>query len=235
MNISAGPTSILAVIPAYNEERHITNVVHQTKQFLPVLVVDDGSGDNTAELAEANGATVLRQKPNQGKGKALVSGFHYALAQGYKAVVMLDADGQHDPMEIPRFIQANQNTQADLIIGRRDFRFMPRLRRTTNTIGTWMFSWAIGQNIPDNQSGYRMLTERMMEATLSSHETNFEFEVEMIVVCIRRHFRLDWVPISTIYGDEKSHIRPLRHAYHFIRMVLETRSAVRKKESPYDQ
>jgi len=222
-------SSIMAVIPAYNESRHITDVVQQTRQYLPTLVVDDGSKDDTAHMAEMAGATVLRQMPNQGKGAALVNGFHYALSQGCSAAIMLDADGQHNPAEIPIFLQSYQNFQSDLIIGQRDFRFMPRLRRTTNTIGTWMFSWAIGRNIPDNQSGYRLLSRRMMEAMLASHETNFEFEVEMIVVCVRNDFRLDWVPIQTIYGDEHSHIRPLRHAYHFIRMTLQTRAAVRRK------
>ncbi len=220
--------SIIAVIPAYNEARHIAAVVQQARQFLPVLVVDDGSIDRTSQAAESAGAVVLRQEPNQGKGAALVNGFHYALSQGCNAVIMLDADGQHDPGEIPAFLQCYNEHQSDLIIGQRDFRYMPRLRRTTNTLGTWMFSWAVGQRIPDNQSGYRLLSQRMMDGMLASHETNFEFEVEMIVVCIRSGFRLDWVPIKTIYGDEKSHIRPLRHAVHFIRMVLQSRSAVRK-------
>lgn len=223
------PSPLLAVIPAFNESRHIAQVVQKAKLFLPVLVVDDGSTDDTAAQAEASGATVLRQKPNQGKGTALINGFKYALSQHFSAVVMLDGDGQHDPAEISRFIQAYQAHQSDLIIGKRDFRYMPGFRRTTNTIGTWLFSWAIGQPIPDNQSGYRLLTRRMMEAMLASRETAFEFEVEMIVVCVRNHFQLGWVPISTIYGDEKSHIRPLRHGYHFIRMVLQTRRAIRSK------
>jgi glycosyltransferase involved in cell wall biosynthesis len=228
MNEPLPTPPILAVIPAFNESRHITTVVQRVRQYLPALVIDDGSADDTAKLAESAGATVIRQIPNQGKGAALVNGFHYALAQGCAAVVMLDADGQHDPAEIPHFLEMYQKEQADLIIGQRDFRYMPRLRRTTNTLGTWMFSWAIGQPIPDNQSGYRLLSRRMMETMLASRETNFEFEVEMIVVCVRNDFRLGWVPIRTIYADEHSHIRPLRHAYHFMRMVLQTRSAVHK-------
>jgi len=225
------PPVILALIPAYNEGRHIAEVVVQARQFLPVLVVDDGSSDDTAAQAEQVGAEVLRQVPNQGKGAALVAGFRRALEQGYSAVIMLDADGQHDPAEIPRFLEAFSSGSYDLIIGHRDFRGMPRLRRTTNTLGTWMFSWAIGQHIPDNQSGYRLLSRRMMEATIESRETNFEFEVEMIVVCIQRHYRLAWVPIRTIYGAEKSHIRPLRHAYHFMRMVFQTRKAIQHGKS----
>jgi hypothetical protein len=108
---------------------------------------------------------------------------------------------------------------------------MPRLRRTTNTFGTWVFSWAIGQHIPDNQSGYRLLSKRMLEAMLTSKETNFEFEVEMIVICLKRGYKLDWVPIRTIYGDEKSHIRPMRHVYHFFRMIWQTRQAMKNHPS----
>lgn len=219
---------IIALIPAYNESRHIGQVVSQARKYLPVLVVDDGSADDTAEIATQAGAEVLRQTPNQGKGAALMNGFKLAVQRGYEAVMMLDADGQHDPNEIPSFLTVYSASHPDLIIGQRDFRSMPRLRRITNTFGTWAFSWAIGQPIPDNQSGYRLLSHRMMEATLSSRETNFEFEVEMIVVCVQRGYQLAWVPIRTIYGNETSHIRPLRHAYHFMRMVFQTRHAIRK-------
>lgn len=220
---------IIALIPAYNESTHIAEVVRQTLPHLPALVVDDGSLDNTAEVAAQAGATVVRQTPNQGKGAALMNGFRQALEMGCDALIMLDADGQHDPQEITKFLYAYEATQPDLIIGQRDFRYMPFVRRNTNTLGTWMFSWAVGQDIPDNQSGYRLLSRRMCEAMLSSTETNFEFEVEMIVICIQKQFKLSWVPIRTIYGSEKSHIRPLRHTYHFIRMVLQSRSAVRRE------
>lgn len=218
---------ILALIPCYNEERFIGEVVRQTSAFLPVVVIDDGSTDNSARLAEEAGAVVLRQVPNQGKGAALMEGYRYALKNDYDAVIMLDADGQHDPSEIPSFITAFTSQQADLIIGERDFRYMPPLRRRTNTFGTWVFSWAVGQHIPDNQSGYRLLSRRMMEATLGSRETSFEFEVEMIVLCVVHGFKLAWVPIKTIYNDKKSHIKPLRHAIHFVRVMTQTRLATR--------
>jgi len=224
-------TPILALIPAYNESHHITSVIQRTLKHLPVLVVDDGSTDETAVQAEGAGAQVLRQTPNQGKGAALMNGFRRAAELGHEAVIMLDADGQHDPAEIPFFLQAYRDEKADLVIGQRDFRYMPRLRRTTNTFGTWLFSWAAGQYIPDNQSGFRLLSRRMINVTLNSRETNFEFEVEMIVLCILHGYHLAWVPIKTIYGDEKSHIRPLRHAYHFFRIVLQTRRAIRSGQT----
>lgn len=229
MNDQQIASNIIALIPAYNESRHILPVINQARQFLPVLVVDDGSKDNTADLAESAGANVVRQRPNQGKGVALLTGFRSALEMGCDAIIMLDADGQHDPNEIPKFLEAYQNNPADLIIGKREFQYMPPVRRATNTFGTWVFSWAVGQHIPDNQSGYRLLSRRMMLTTLTSRETSFEFEVEMIVRCIQSGYTLGWVPIRTIYGDEKSHINPWRHSVHFFRVMYQSYRAVHQK------
>ncbi|HEY3344868.1 MAG TPA: glycosyltransferase family 2 protein [Anaerolineaceae bacterium] len=220
---------VLAVIPAYNEADHIGEVVGRTRAHLPVLVVDDGSADATASLAEAAGAEALRQVPNQGKGAALRAGFRRALETGAAAVIMLDADGQHDPDEIAAFLAAFDNAHADLIIGERDYRRMPRLRRTTNTIGRWMLHWAMGRPIPDNQSGYRLISRRLLEALLTSSETGFQFEVEMIPTCILAGYTLAWVPIRTIYAGEKSHIQPLNHLVHFFRIVWQTRQRMQKK------
>jgi glycosyltransferase involved in cell wall biosynthesis len=220
--------NILALIPAYNEGFRVADVILKTEKYLPVLVIDDGSTDDTARHALTAGAEILTQRPNQGKGAALMAGFRKAIELGYEAAVMLDADGQHDADEIPKFLEVYQKEKADLIIGERQFKYMPRLRRTTNTFGTWVFSWAVGQHIPDNQSGFRLLSRRMMEATIESRETDFEFEVEMIVQCVIHGYKLAWVPIRTIYGDEKSHIRPLRHVYHFFRMMYQTRRATRE-------
>jgi len=219
-------TKILALIPGYNEAAHIAEVVSGAQAHLLVLVVDDGSGDDTGVRAERAGATVLRQTPNQGKGTALRAGFHWALDAEYEAVVTLDADGQHDPAEIPKFLDAYAERGADLIIGARDFSRMPPVRRLANTLGGWAFSWAIGQPIRDNQSGYRLIRRRLLEAILASDEAGFEFEVEMIVTCIRRGFELDWVPIRAIYAGEGSHIRPWHHTVNFVRVVWQTRRAV---------
>jgi glycosyltransferase involved in cell wall biosynthesis len=217
----------LALIPAYNEAPHISEVVAQVQHHLPVLVVDDGSRDDTARLAEAAGAEVLRQVPNQGKGAALRAGFRQALANGYDGIVMLDADGQHDPLEIPKFLQAHAHSAADLIIGERNFSQMPFPRNITNRIGRWMFNWALGQSIPDNQSGYRLLSRRMMEALLDSSEQGFEFEVEMITDCLRNKYLLEWVPIRTIYGNQGSHIQPVPHILNYFRIVWATRRRMR--------
>ena len=221
-------TKILALIPAYNEAAHIVKVVSGARAHLPVLVVDDGSADDTATRAEEAGATVLCQTPNQGKGVALRAGFSWALEAGYEAIITLDADGQHDPVEIPKFLDAYAKRGADLIIGARDFSQMPPIRRLSNTAGRWAFSWAIGQSIRDNQSGYRLISRRLLEAILASDEAGFEFEVEMIVICVQRDFVLDWVPIRTIYAGETSHIDPWHHTVNFLRMVWQTRRSTKQ-------
>lgn len=219
--------SCVVLIPAYNEAERITPVIDGAGAFLPVVAVDDGSKDATAQVAEAAGAAVLRQAPNQGKGAALRAGMRWALDQGHQAVLTLDADGQHDPAEIPAFLERYRATHADLIIGARTFGHMPLVRRIANTLGRWSFSWALGQPVQDNQSGYRLLSRRMIEAILDSQEQGFEFEVEMIVTCVQRGYVLDWVPIRTIYGDQGSHIDPLHHATQFGRVVFQTRQRMR--------
>jgi glycosyltransferase involved in cell wall biosynthesis len=223
---------ILALVPGYEEGPRIGAVAAAAARHLPVLVVDDGSTDDTAAQAEAAGARVIRQVPNQGKGAALRAGFRAALEEGWDAVVTLDADGQHDPDEIPRFIGAFATEGAsgprpELVIGRRDFARMPPTRRLANRLGTAAFSWAVGRHVPDNQSGYRLVGRRLMAATLESDEAGFEFEVEMIAVCLRRGWTLAWVPITTIYGGEPSHVRPLAHLRHFVRATRAARRLIR--------
>lgn len=226
MNTTAFSPHILALIPAFNEAAHIADVIRRTSEFLPVLVVDDGSSDATAKIAQETGAEVLRQQPNQGKGKALMRGFQYAVEKNFDAVITLDADGQHDPSEIPLFLENFTKLKSDLVIGQRNFSQMPIVRRCSNTIGTWLFSWAIGQKVSDNQSGYRLVSRRLMQVMLQSSESGFEYEVEMIVRCVQNGMKLAWVPIRTIYADEHSHIRPLHHVWHFFRLVAQTRKTM---------
>jgi glycosyltransferase involved in cell wall biosynthesis len=230
-SVASADGRILALVPGYQEGPRIGHVVEAASRHLPVVVVDDGSTDDTADVAESAGAEVIRQRPNQGKGAALRAGFRHALDGGWDAVVTLDADGQHDPDEIPRFAAAfavpgAAGPRPELIIGRRDFDRMPPVRRLSNVLGTAVFSWAVGQPIADNQSGYRLLGRRLMTAMLDSAETGFEFEVEMIAVCLRRGWTLDWVPITTIYAGEPSHVRPISHLRHFVRATRAARRLV---------
>ena len=223
---------ILAIVPAHDEAPRIARVVEAAMRHLPVLVVDDGSADETAAVAEAAGATVLRHSPNQGKGAALRAGFSAALTLGAEAVITLDGDGQHDPAEIPTFLgayarRALSGEPSELIVGRRDFRRMPPVRRLANWLGTLTLSAAVGRWIADNQSGYRLVGRRLMAAMLDTHESGFAFEVEMIAVCLREDWPIDWVPVRTIYGDERSHIRPGQHLREFLTVTGKARQIAR--------
>jgi glycosyltransferase involved in cell wall biosynthesis len=220
---------IVALIPAHDEAPRIGPVVAAARERLPVIVVDDGSSDDTADRARDAGAEVVEQHPNQGKGMALRTGFRRALDDGADAILTLDADGQHDPAEIPAFLAAwDAEPRPDLVIGRRNFRVMPPARRLSNVLGGRAFSWAVGRPIPDNQSGYRLVSGRLAEATLASDEPGFAFEVEQITTCIRMGGTIAWVPIRTIYAGAPSHIRPVAHLREFIRVVRQARRDVRR-------
>jgi glycosyltransferase involved in cell wall biosynthesis len=217
---------VLALIPAHDEAPRIAAVVRAAS------VTCRSSSSTTARpttrpSAEAAGATVLSQHPNQGKGAALRAGFARAIADGALAVVTLDGDGQHDPAELPRFVAAERERPSELIVGKRDFGRMPLARRLSNSAGTVFLSAAVGRWIPDNQSGYRLVGRRLMAEMLASREDGFAFEVEMIAVCLREGWPIRWVPISTIYGDERSHIRPLQHLREFMAVAVRARRIVR--------
>jgi glycosyltransferase involved in cell wall biosynthesis len=214
---------IAVLIPAHNEADNIDRIVLSASKFLPVWVVDDGSTDATAELAESAGAVIFRQKPNQGKGAALRFGFQQAIQSGCQGVITLDGDGQHDPEEIPAFLAVLEQSPVDLIIGSRQFTQMPLVRRFGNSIGKILFNLVLGEKVQDNQSGYRYISRRLMQATLLSSHPGFEFEVEMITVCARRSFILKEIPIKTIYYEEgKSHIKPWKHIIGFFKLLWQT-------------
>ncbi len=225
-------SSFLVLVPAHNESARIGAVVTAALRSLPVLVVDDGSTDDTASAAAAAGATVVTQSPNQGKGAALRAGFRWAIEQGIEAVVTLDGDGQHDPGEIPGFIGVySHRTVAgdptELIVGQRSFSSMPPVRRLANLLGMVTLSAALGRWIPDNQSGYRLVGRRLMNAMLDSREDGFAFEVEMIAVCLREQWPISWIPIRTIYAGETSHIESRRHLREFLAATRRARRVAR--------
>ncbi len=233
-SMSASRGAVVAVVPAHDEGSRIGPVVAAlVDQGLPVLVVDDGSSDDTADQSRAAGARVLSLNPNRGKGAALKAGFREVLSEEAsprcEAIITLDGDGQHDPSEVPTLLEAWVETDADLVVGARDYLQMPPIRWFTNSLSKLIFSWAVRQKIPDNQSGYRLRTRRVAEADLSSTEQGFAFEVEEIAICVGRGYGLAWVPIKTIYGTETSDIKPWSHLVSFVRVTRRAWERVRQE------
>lgn len=215
---------VVALIPAFNEERVISTILEQTKQLLPTVVVDDGSSDGTPDLVRAAGVQLLQHSHNQGKGAALRTGFEWALEVNAAAVLTLDADGQHDPLEIPKFLVVLKATGADLIVGRRQFHRMPFPRNLTNPFGSWLLSLIVGEGIPDNQSGYRLYGRRLIEA-LDFGTAGFEFEVEVFGTAIQNDMRIEWVDIRTIYHTQTtSYFHPILDSGRFFGALWRARS-----------
>jgi glycosyltransferase involved in cell wall biosynthesis len=218
---------VAALIPALNAERTIAKVVAESRRQLePVVVIDDGSRDATGEVARAVGATVLRHDLNRGKGGALKTGFAWALEHGFDGVITLDADGQHLPAEIPKFIEAQEETGADLIIGGRSHLFgqmLPR-RRMANRFSAWCIAKASGARVTDSQSGFRFYSAKLLRA-IKLRTDGFDLESEVIVRAGRRGFRIVTIPIELgfVDGISTSHYKPLKDTLRIAWTVIRAR------------
>ena len=212
------------VIPAYNEAATVEAVVREVlaSHSIPVIVVDDGSIDATAEMGERAGATVLRHDRNRGKGVALRTAIQHVVGGGYDPAIFLDADGQHSPGDLGRFLDRWERSRADLIIGTRMGNpvGMPLLRLFANTSSSMIISILAGHWISDSQSGYRLVSRRLLERILDQGgEEGFEFESEMIVDALRDGYSYSEVPISCIYGSERSHYNALGDSMKFLKLA----------------
>jgi glycosyltransferase involved in cell wall biosynthesis len=203
--------TVCALIPAFNEAATIAEVVTGVRPHVQaVVVVDDGSADETAARAEAAGARVIRHAENRGKGHAVRSGLAQILALDFSHVLLMDGDGQHRPEDVPKMLQAARERDADLVVGARVFdkAQMPRSRYYSNTIGSRALSSFIGSPIEDSQSGFRLIRcDALRGLTLTA--TGYEIETEMLIKLARKGVRMTSVPVTLSYGA-KSKLRPIR-------------------------
>jgi len=213
---------IAALIPAFNEERNIAAVVEGVRPFVTeVIVVDDGSADNTMNIAAGAGAVILRHESNMGKGAALKTGFTYLLKQGYEGAITIDADGQHDPSEIPLFIAAAAKGY-DMVIGNRmsNVSTMPFIRRFANHTSSLLVSLFLGRNVRDSQNGFRYYRVASV-CSLSLKADKYDLETEVIFKAGRAGYRIGWVPTRTIYRREaKSKVNSFTDTLRFLGIVV---------------
>ncbi len=202
---------IAAVVPAFDCGATIGRVVAGARRFLAdVVVVSDGSRDETAAAALAAGARVEVLPQNHGKGFALRRGIELALERQPRALVLLDGDGQHDPGDIPALLAAWDGGGADLIVGARlqDSGRIPTARFWTNYIGTRILTWMSELQLEDSQSGYRLISSALVRR-MRLRSDGYAIETEMLIKAGKSGARVGHVPVRTIYNDEESHFRPL--------------------------
>jgi len=212
---------VLAGIPAYNEARYIGSIVLQARQYVgEVIVIDDGSTDNTARVAELAGATVIHHPTNRGKGAAIHSVLIEARKRKPDILVLLDADSQHDPNEIPILVKPISEG-FDLVIGSREAQKdkTPRYRRIGQKVISHSSRLASKANVADSESGFRALSPKAINE-LDLKATGFAIESEMISRAADKNLRITEVPISNIYTMDGSTLNPIRHGIDVLSQII---------------
>jgi glycosyltransferase involved in cell wall biosynthesis len=215
---------IAALIPAYRAEATLGPVARQALPHVDLLlVVDDGSPDGSGAAALASGAQVVRHAANLGKGAALATGFAWLLKRGATSIVTLDADGQHDPGEIPLFVAAERETGADLVVGARldAFAGMSGARRFGNRFSSAAVRLFRGPSLPDTQCGYRLYGRAFLEAA-PIRGRSYDAEAELLMRAGIGGFRVVSIPIHVLAADGRatSHYRPWLDTLRICRAVV---------------
>jgi glycosyltransferase involved in cell wall biosynthesis len=200
-----------AVIPAFNEGGSIAAVVEGVRPFVDrVIVVDDGSRDETAQRARAGGAEVIAHETNRGKGHAVRTGLARVFTGGFTHVLLLDGDMQHLPQEAAALLAEAERSGAEVVLGERRFdrERMPAARYHANRIGSRVLSWFVGAPVQDTQCGFRVFRVDALRP-LRLTAAGYEIETEMLVKARRRGGRVASVPVTAVYAGQKSKLRPV--------------------------
>lgn len=222
--ITAWPSGLALLIPAYQAGATLPSVLSQVLAQVPadaVMVVDDGSSDNTSAIARSRGVTVHRHLANRGKGTALATGLLALHKRGFGWAITLDADGQHRVDDLPQFLASNPAQDVGIIVGQRPVRGtnMPWHRKFSNLSTTYVISRMAKQDVFDAQSGFRLYRTALMANGVWPAEGRFEWEAQALILCHRAGWRIASVPIRTVYAGEGSHMRLVADTLRFLRMV----------------
>jgi glycosyltransferase involved in cell wall biosynthesis len=211
------------VIPAYNEARTIGSIARDlVGTGFSVLVVDDGSQDGTEREALDNGAMVIRNKTNLGKGLSVREGAKYVIDKtNFKWIVLMDGDGQHHPEDIPSLMNAAHAGDVDIVIGNRmdETKSMPSVRYWTNRFTSFVTSRLCGQRIPDSQCGFRLVSVSAVKK-MELMTDRYDIESEMLIEAARHRMKILSVPVKTIYGDEVSQVHPVHDTIRFFGLIF---------------
>ena len=212
------------LIPAYNAALTLGNVLETVcKQGFPVVVVDDGSSDDTMRVAGAYPVTSLSHFANMGKGAALTTGFRWAVENGFEGVVTLDADGQHDPLSIARLATAALDGHFGILIASRNTQFdeMAGLRKFWNRFGAWCMHKRTGYEISDSQSGFRYYSTQLISAVKLS-KCGYDLEMEILMRAWKLGFTIGSLPVAALVADGRStsHYRPVRDTWNICMTFL---------------
>jgi glycosyltransferase involved in cell wall biosynthesis len=216
---------IAVLIPAYNAGKTLDTLLVRLSPYVSpgsVLVVNDGSTDETARIARERGVRVHSLNKNCGKGAALQQGFSILKDdQEFDDIITLDADLQHRPEDLVAFTQKKRQTGADIVIGQRSRTGtgMPIHRRLSNAITSYLVSVRTGANVLDSQCGFRLITKNVL-TSVSIQSTGFEAETEFLIKAIKQGFAVEFVPIETIYNDEQSHMTNWKTTMNFTRVLF---------------
>ncbi len=214
---------VVAVIPAYNAAKTIGQVVRRSGKFVDrVVVVDDGSKDDTAKVAKKAGARVMRLEKNAGKASAIRRGVAEAFKKRIDILVLLDADLQHLPEEIPRLVRPVALGKCDICIGSRflgNHKDMPRHRRLTNRATTLATNVFTGYKLTDVQCGFRAIGKRAV-SVLDFEGDRYTIETNMVLEAHEKGLAICEVPIKTVYEDSVSYIRSGRHTLALAKMFV---------------
>lgn len=194
---------IVTVIPALNEATRVAKVVQDAKKFSDqVIVVDDGSTDTTKEVAEREGARVIRHVQNSGAGAATMTGILAARAIGATVVITLDADGQHDPADIPLLLRPIKEGKADIVFANRfgQRNKIPLIRRIANNIGNVVTLLATGKYVRDSQCGFKVFGPKAVKQ-IDLRMNGFEFCSEIVRECVRHRWRVAEIPTKVLYSE----------------------------------